>query len=230
MNFKPFAARPSLSAQIYETIKTSILSLELPPGTLLSIGELADQFEVSRTPVRDALLLLEKDELVTLMPHRGAKVTEITAKDVREMYEMHIALECYAVRMVAPTLTEQELNNLAQILESSRQALEEGQYLEASNLGRQFHDIFVQKLANRRLTAYLQDLDVLYTRLRNYSALLPGRLQRSYEQHLAILNALKEGDTERAVQAMSDHFLSVCDDILQDSKVKGLEELLGEVR
>jgi DNA-binding GntR family transcriptional regulator len=228
LNFKPFAARPSLSAQVYETIKTSILSLELQPGTILSIGELAEQFEVSRTPVRDALLLLEKDELVTLIPHKGALVTEITAKDVREMYEMHIALECHAVRMVAPTLTAHELDHLEQVLEASRQALDGGHYLQASNLGRQFHDLFVQKLGNRRLTAYLRDLDVLYTRLRNYSALLPGRLQKSYEQHLTILHALKAGDTNQAVQALADHFLSVSNDILKDSKVKGLEELLSD--
>lgn len=228
MNFKPFAARPSLSAQVYETIKTSILSLELQPGTILSIGELAEQFEVSRTPVRDALLLLEKDALVTLIPHKGARVTEITAKDVREMYEMHIALECHAVRIVAPKLTSQEMDGLEQILEASLHALADGNLLLASNLGRQFHDVFVQKLGNRRLTAYLRDLDVLYTRLRNYSAMLPGRLQRSYEQHLAILNALKAGDTSQAVQALADHFLSVSNDILKDSKIQGLEELLSE--
>ena len=227
MNFKPFATRPSLNAQVYEILKKSILSLELQPGTVLSIGDLADQFEISRTPVRDALLLLEKDELVTLIPHKGARVTEITAKDVREMYELHIALECYALRAVAPTLTPQDFDRLDQIIQASRQALDGQQYLLASDLGREFHDLFVQKLSNRRLTSYLQNLDILYTRLRHYSALMPGRLEKSYEQHLAILRALKEGDKERAVDAMTDHFISVSNDILNDSNVKGLEELVS---
>jgi DNA-binding GntR family transcriptional regulator len=228
LNFKPLAARPSLSALVYETIKQSILSLELQPGSVLSIGDLAEQFEVSRTPVRDALLLLEKDELVTLIPHKGARVTEITPKDVKEMYELHIALECYAIRMVAPTLTAQEFDKLDQILQASRQALDKQEYLLASDLGRKFHDAFVQKLANRRLTAYLQELDILYTRVRHYSALMPGRLEKSYAQHLTILQALKEGETERAVQAMAEHFISISNDMLKDSHVRGLEELLSE--
>jgi DNA-binding GntR family transcriptional regulator len=202
--------------------------LELQPGTVLSIGELAEQFKISRTPVRDALLLLEKDDLVTLIPHKGAKVTEITAKDVKEMYELHIALECYAVRVVAPMLTVQELDRLSQLIQTSRQALDAQQYLVASDLGREFHDVFVQKLANRRLTSYLQDLDILYTRLRHYSALMPGRLEKSYGQHLAILQALQEGKSEQAVDAMAEHFISISNDILKDSNIKGLEELLSE--
>lgn len=227
MHFKPFAARPSLGVQVYETIKNSILSLELQPGTVLSIGELAEQFEVSRTPVRDALLLLEKDELVTLIPHKGAKVTEITAKDVQEMYELHIALECYAVRMVAPRLTSQDLEALEQIIHASRQALDEQQYLLASDLGREFHDAFVQKLANRRLSTYLRELDTLYARLRHYSALLPGRLETSYTQHLAILHALQAGDTAGAEKAMAEHFISVSQDILNHSGIKGTEDHLS---
>jgi DNA-binding GntR family transcriptional regulator len=202
--------------------------LELPPGTVLSIGELADQFRISRTPVRDALLLLEKDELVTIIPHKGAKVTEITAKDVREMYELHIALEGYAVRMVAPHLTEQDLQELNGMIESSRRALDAQQYLLASDLGRQFHDAFIGKLGNRRLAIYLQDLDILYTRLRHFSALLPGRLEKSHGEHLAILSALQEHDTARAVHAVTDHFISISNEILNDHNIKGLEGLLSE--
>jgi DNA-binding GntR family transcriptional regulator len=193
-----------LSAQVYETIKNSILSLELQPGETLSIGDLAEQFQISRTPVRDALLLLE-------------------------MYELHIALESYAVRVTVPYMTDQDLKRLEQIILASRHALEvHQQYLLASDLGREFHDVFVQKLANRRLTAYLQDLNILYTRLRHFSALMAGRLERSYQQHLVILHAVQEHDAGRAAQAMAEHFMSVSNEILNDRNIKGLEDLLSE--
>lgn len=229
MTFKPFATQPSLASQVYEAIKKSILSLEVQPGTLLAIGDLAAQFQVSRTPVRDALLRLEKDELVTLIPHKGAKVTEITAKDVKEMFELHIALESYAVRAVVPHLTDEDIARFEQIIRALRNALDDQQYRLASDLGRKFHDAFIQKLGNRRLTAYLQDLDILYTRLRHLSALMPGRLEKSYQQHLAILQAIKNRDSELAAQNMAAHFSSISDDILHALSARGLEEPLSKI-
>jgi DNA-binding GntR family transcriptional regulator len=229
LTFKPFATRPSLGSQVYETIKKSILSLELQPGTILAIGDLAAQFEISRTPVRDALLLLEKDELVTIIPHKGAKVTEITARDVEEMYELHIALESYAVRTIVPHLTDEDIVQFEQIISDSRQALDQRQYSLASDIGRTFHDAFIQKHGNRRLMSYLQELDILYTRLRHFSALMPGRLEKSYEQHLAILQALKKRDAELATQCMTAHFISISDEILHALRVQGFGVPLSDI-
>src|SRR5215203_4942862 len=82
MPLEPLNNVPLLSERAYRAIKNAILSLELRPGEVLSIGNLANQFAISRTPVRDALLLLEKDGLVTIVPHKGSKVSEISNQDV----------------------------------------------------------------------------------------------------------------------------------------------------
>jgi DNA-binding GntR family transcriptional regulator len=71
-----------LSDRAYDAIKQAILSLELQPGEFMSIGSLASQLDVSRTPVREALLLLEKEGLVSLVPHKGAYVSELSVRDV----------------------------------------------------------------------------------------------------------------------------------------------------
>jgi DNA-binding GntR family transcriptional regulator len=150
---------PLLSERAYRVIKNAILSLELRPGEVLSIDNLADQFAISRTLVRDTLLLLEKDGLVTIVPHKGAKVSEISTQDVQEIFEVWIVLESYAAKAATSRLTTQDLQTLASVLQRSEQAFAGGEYVLSADLGRQLHDLLVQKVDNRRLTLYLDDLD-----------------------------------------------------------------------
>jgi DNA-binding GntR family transcriptional regulator len=79
---------PSLTEQTYEIIQTAVLSLELKPGERLSVQRLSEQLGVSRTPVKDALLRLEQDSLVSIVPQRGTFVSDITAEDVEEILEL----------------------------------------------------------------------------------------------------------------------------------------------
>lgn len=214
MPLEPLNDIPSLSQRAYQSVKNAILSLELRPGEMLSIGNLAEQFAISRTPVRDALLLLEKDGLVTIVPHKGAQVSEISTQDVQEIFEMRIVLESYAAQIATPRLTAQDLQALASVLQRSEQAYSQNEYVLSSDLGRQLHDLLVQRVHNRRFTLYLDDLDTHYTRFRRFAVFVPGRFEKSHQQHLEILKAAQGGDAARAGQAMADHLASVRDDIL----------------
>jgi DNA-binding GntR family transcriptional regulator len=207
---------PSLSELAYKVIKEAILSLKIRPGAVLSIGYLADRLEVSRTPVRDAVLWLERDGLVTLIPHKGVRVLEISAKDIEKMYELRILLESYAAKVATTQLSPDELERLDKVLYETQEAFGQGQRVLASDVGRQIHDLLVQKVDNKWLTTVLDDLDTHYTRIRRFSALIPGRFERSHLEHREILMALQSRDAQKAEQAMVDHLTSVEKDILSN--------------
>lgn len=217
MRLSPLHDTPSLSERAYEAIKEAILSLEIRPGEVLSIGQLAGQLGVSRTPVRDALLLLEKDGLVTLLPQKGARVSEISNRDIEETYELRVLLESYAAKVAAARLTPGDLEQMETVLQEAEQAFERGERVAAADLGRQIHDLLIEKVGNERLLAFLDDLETHYTRIRRFAPLIPGRFAKSHEQHKKILAALQNGDAEGAEQAMFNHLSSVRDDILANA-------------
>jgi GntR family transcriptional regulator, rspAB operon transcriptional repressor len=202
-----------LSDRAYVSIKEAILTLKIKPGQLVAIGDLADQLRISRTPVRDALLRLEKEGLVSINPRKGAYATPISADDIEEIFELRIVLEGYAARVAVKHLTAQDQAQMRDLLNASEAAFLAGDERRAADLGRQMHDVMVRAVNNRRLESYLDNLDAHYTRLRRFAVTLPGRFQRSHEQHKAILAAVEHGDGETAGRIMEDHLASVRDDV-----------------
>ena len=211
---EPLDDAPALSDRAYVSIREAILTLKIRPGQLVAIGDLADQLGISRTPVRDALLRLEKEGLVSINPRRGAYATPISAEDVAEIFELRIVLEGYAARAAAPRLTAEDHAQLRDLLKASEAAFRSGDETRAADLGRQMHDVLVRAVHNRRLVAYLENLDSHYTRLRRFAVTLPGRFERSHEQHKAIVAALERGNGEAAGQIMEEHLASVSDEVL----------------
>src|SRR5512142_91634 len=102
----------ALSDRAYLAIKDGILTLQIKPGQLVAIGDLASQLGVSRTPVRDALLRLEKEGLVIINPRKGAYIMPLSVQDVQEVFELRILLESYAARVAPERLTEDDHRQL----------------------------------------------------------------------------------------------------------------------
>ena len=214
MPLRPLLDAPSLSEQAYEAIKAAILSLDIRPGEVLGIGSLAEQLGVSRTPVRDALLLLEKDGLVTLLPQKGAYVSEISVGDIEEIYELRILLEGYAARVAAMRLKAYDLKHIEASLQDAEEAFQRGDRVLTADVGRRVHDLLVETVGNERLKTFLGELDTHYTRIRRFAVHIPGRFEKSHQEHMEILAALHSRDTERAERAMMAHLTSVRDDTL----------------
>ena len=214
MKISPLNEVPDLSQRAYNAIKEAILTLQIQPGEILSTIRLAKQLNISRTPVREALLRLERDGLVVVMPQKGAVVTGITVEDVREIYELRIILKSYAVKKAATTLTDEELAYLETVMQKADDAFTRGERKLASNIARELHDVLINKVNNRRLTVFLEELDSSYERIRHFSILIPDRLERSFEQHKAILAALRVRNPSQAEHAIEDHLISVREEIL----------------
>jgi DNA-binding GntR family transcriptional regulator len=205
-------SRTTLTKQAYAVIKEAILSLELKPGAPLVEEELAAQLGISKTPVRDALLELERDGLVVRIPYKGTYVSEITEQDAREIFELRAVLEGLAGRLATSSVTLGELDQAKTILDAYEKSLVTGDLAEASALGEKFHKLIYSRAPNQRLLAFLKVLDEQLRRLRFISNRESGRLQKSVAEHRKILSALRQGDPELVESALRDHHHSVlCD-------------------
>lgn len=127
----------TVKAALAERIRDEIIEGRLPPGKKLRLEELADHFEVSTMPVREALLELEAEGLVTIAPRRGAVVTRLGAEDLEDIYDIRTNLEEMAIRLSVPRMTEETLADLAQYVQEMETNFTDG--VSYTKLNHQFH-------------------------------------------------------------------------------------------
>lgn len=199
----------------YEKIKESILTLKNPPRTQLQVESLAAEMGISRTPVREALIRLERDGLVQVMPRVGFFVTDFTSRDLEELYEMRELLESRAVRDAVPRLTGDEQLQLAAIVSSSRKAVEQGDVDQFLDTEIAFHSFLTSRSPNRRLIATLDSFRDLTYRWRILSIKSLDYVSISLEEHEKIASAVQQQDAELAGRLMSEHICNARDRILQ---------------
>jgi DNA-binding GntR family transcriptional regulator len=194
-----------LSDRLRESIEEEIATGRLLPGTRLDEVDLAARFGVSRTPIREALNLLLGEGLVESRPRRGTVVAQITPHRLLEMFEVMAELEAMCARLAARRMSEGELAALEAAHEACRitaETLDTDAYFYANErfhlaMYTASHNVFLVEQAaalQRKLRPYRR----LQLRVRN-------RMQRSFEEHQAILDALRAGDAERAVTSVRSH-------------------------
>ncbi len=202
----------TLTERVYTTIKAAILELKLMPESPLVEDELARQLGTSKTPVRDALLALERDGLVIKIPYKGTYVADVSLKDAKDIFELRAVLEGLAARLAIASFTPKELNEAEKLLEAADEARARGDLDAASDFGAQFHGTIHLHADNRHLMPILEHLEYQLARLRRMSDQVKGRLEKSSHQHRHILAGLRSGDPARAEQAMRQHLESVLRD------------------
>ena len=211
---KPITEVVSLRDRAYDQIKNEILKLGFGPGQFLSIGDLARQLEVSRTPVRDALLRLEREGWVKVLPFKGAYVAEITVKDVEDIFELLIVLEGQMAKSAAEKFTIADVKKAETLLARSQEAIAIGQVAKAPRLWAEFHDLIESVAGNPRMLDIIQQMRLQCVRIRHFASVVPNRVALSYEQHCQILDAIKRHDPAEAQKLMMFHQSSVRDSIL----------------
>jgi DNA-binding GntR family transcriptional regulator len=205
---------PSLTDQTYEIIKDAIVTLRFSPGYRLSVHKLSDQLGVSRTPVKEAFQRLQQEGLVSVVPRKGTFVSPIEVKDIDEILEARALIEAFAATRAAADLTSQEFEAAEAVLEQQGEALEAGKIPESAEIGHGLHLIVLGHLANERMEAFLENMDVHYTRIRRIFSQEFNRQHQSLREHRGILECLKSRDMDRAYHAMFDHHLSVRDELV----------------
>jgi DNA-binding GntR family transcriptional regulator len=197
--------RKKLSEELREAIEEKIVFGAWPPGMRLDEAELAGQFGVSRTPLREALIQLASLGIVEIRPHRGAVVASLEPQRLVEMFEVMAELEAMCARLASRRITPEELARLrAAHHECSEQAqhAEENAYYYANE---RFHAIIYEASHNTYLA---EQAAQLHRRLRVYRRLqlrARGRLASSFDEHAGVVEAIASGDAERAAARLRDH-------------------------
>lgn len=193
-----------LYVEVAELIRQRIYSRELEPGCWIDEMKMVDEFGISRTPLREALKVLAAEGLVTMKPRRGAYVTEMSEKDLRDVYHLLALLESDAVAVVATKASDEELQCLHDLHTALAQAVDDANRFFQIN--EQFHMQVLAMCGNRFLAQTVADLRKVMKLNRHQSLFKQGRIHDSLQEHAAILRCLRERNAEDARQAMQAHF------------------------
>lgn len=194
-----------LQSQLHAAIVERIISGDLSAGQRLVEEELAQTYNVSRTPVREVLFALQKDGLVERVKNQGAKVVSFTADDVEEVFDVRQALECFCIPCVIRTV---KLNDLLE-LEHRIEALDQGTGPKWSEkqaaVDMDLHALIKNGSRNRRLIASVDRLSLLLHSLQLAGYRNEEHVRQSAREHLEIIRALLRRDADLAKQSLADH-------------------------
>jgi DNA-binding GntR family transcriptional regulator len=203
-----------LRQKIVESLLADVFRGQLTAGRHLVTQKLADRFNVSHTPVREALIALAGVGIIDLVPNRGAVVRQVTAREIREVMQVRRALECEAVRLACGRIDLKELNGLAAELKrlADRKVVQPARFVEqARSVDNRLHDLIASSCGNRFLANELNRLKTLFRTFRDVAWTEREahndyrRLADEAREHLAILDALRACDRRGAARAMSRH-------------------------
>ncbi|GAB4255711.1 MAG: GntR family transcriptional regulator [Deferrisomatales bacterium] len=196
---------PALAKMAYAALRDSILAGRLASGEVYTEAALAKELGISKTPVREALLELAAQGLVTVLPRRGVMVTRFTERDVEEVFEVRRAVEAVLVEKVARSAGELDLAPLEQALEAQEDALRDGDMLAFLDADRAFHTGMGELAGNRRLRAILENARDMIHLMGMEALTRRGRPSEVLEEHRKVVDALRNGRPSQARQAMDRH-------------------------
>jgi len=192
--------------EAYERIKSEILENRLPPGFQAPEPEIALQLGMSRTPVREALIRLEAEGLVELIPRRGVRVIPISPEDMREIYEILTALEPEAAAAVAHSaLTPEQLARLEMATSNMESAIDANDLDAWAGADDRFHRDLLDLHGNRRLREFVNKLYDQAHRARMLTLRLREVPKRSTIEHREILRCMVSGDVEKTRSIFRAH-------------------------
>ncbi|MFD1542921.1 GntR family transcriptional regulator [Nonomuraea guangzhouensis] len=203
--------RQSLREQVAHALRAALVTGEMRPGVVYSAPVLAAQFGVSATPVREAMLDLAKEGLVEAVRNKGFRVTELSDRDLDELTEIRELIEVPTITRLADASRAEEFDRLRPVAEEIVAAAERGDLLGYVDADLRFHVELLTLSGNAHLVEVVKDLRNR-ARLYGLSQLRErGTLAESAREHVALLDALKAGDTTAARTIMSEHIHHVRD-------------------
>ena len=192
--------------QAYRTIKARILQNHYPPGQQVLEQQLANDLGMSRTPVREALIRLQNEGLVELIPRRGMRVVPLSPDDMQEIYEVLTALEVTAVELLARRgLPPEALGPLAKALQDMETCLDQDDLDGWARADARFHQTLITLSGNRRLAGMAATLADQAHRARMVTLRLRPKPVQSIREHREVLKALQAGDGRRACERHRQH-------------------------
>lgn len=204
-----FSIAPSaLYQQVAERLRGRIFAHQLPPGSWLDEQSLAQEYGISRTPLREALKVLAAEGLVMLKPRRGCYVTELSEADLDEIFPVIALLEGRCAALATQHTKADDLRRLTAIHERLEECVRTGDADRFFEANHDFHAALQELAGNRWLSQLIDETRKLLKLTRRDSLRLDGRLKQSLAEHRGILKAIRQHDDSQAGQLMHEHLLS----------------------
>lgn len=194
--------------EVFTMLRQAILTGKLQPGDRLVERELAEQLGVSRTPVREALRKLELENLVTHIPRKGVVVSEISKKDVIEIFDIRASLEGLASSLAAQKATKEDLQGLKELLKEMENASVSRNSDSLNEIHDQFHKMLFDIADSPRLVQMINSLSDYINRFMKAGYSIPGRSSAAMQEHRELLESIEAKDSLRAETIAGKHVMN----------------------
>jgi len=210
----------SLSDQIYGLLKKKILNSEILPGERLMQEEVAKAFNASRTPIRQAFHLLEKDGLVERLPQNGFRITRLELETIKDLFAIRGVLEAYGVELACERIEPKTIETLRSIRDQAQQMLASSDIPRESKLRRifefnsQFHETIYRSTNSRYLMDLISNLRNTVLRLRALGVRKNGSWKQALNEHSRLIDCLEQRDKKAAGKLMRRHIANAMSHVL----------------
>ncbi|MBB2479354.1 GntR family transcriptional regulator [Bacillus sp. APMAM] len=210
----------SLSDSVAKTVRKMILNGTLKPGERINQVKLAEQMEISRGPLREALRMLQNEGLVKHETNKGTFVSTLSTEDAWEIYTLRALLESEAAQLAVDHITEKELNQLEELLKDFQIACDEIDIESMEMIDKEFHHIIVSASKYKRLQHMHQQLDVqLGAMFLTVTSNTPYRVNYLVDNHQLLVDVLRRKDKEEIRREFTLHYTETLNDLIQSKQI-----------
>ncbi len=212
LNVKPIDTQSSFRTQAYHALKQAITSFNVyaqADEIRLDERQLSAELGVSRTPIREAMTVLEREGFVRTAPRRGVFVVRKSKTEIIEMIRVWAALESLAARLITQYAADKDIATLRQLFDEFQDGSPEGQLDEYSEANIKFHQAIIRLSGNQLIAEMTENLFIHVRAIRQATIGEDNRAQRSLIDHMKIIEALEQRDTERAEALTRQHTLDL---------------------
>jgi DNA-binding GntR family transcriptional regulator len=204
-----------LSNWVMTSLRDAILNGHFEPGEKLDQDQIAASLNVSRTPIREALKVLESEGFVEIQPYRGAFIPKIAKRDIQDVFEVRWVIEPEIVRQAVPLLPPEVLSHFRKILKESNFSIHPGGEQRFYQIDQEFHNTLATYCQNRLFKEILDKMNNRIVRVRRFALRQPGtHLDNSQEEHVQIYEAICRQDLEEATARMKQHLMNSANRIM----------------
>lgn len=214
----------SLRGRVYNKIREDILNGKYKEHEELKEQAIAEEMGVSRTPVREAFRQLELQGLIQIIPNKGAYVTGITMKDVKDIYMMRSLLEGLCARWATENITKEQMDEMEENTYLAEFHAQKGHMEQMAELDNRFHDLLYEASNSKLLESILKDFHHYVMRVRRKTLSNENRSVASNNEHRMIMEAIKEHDADKAEMLANKHMQNAYKNMLEH----GLSEIYAE--
>lgn len=190
---------------VYYSLRKNIITLNLKPGEPLNIKTISEKLNVSRTPVRDALIKLAKEGLVDVVPQKGTSVSKIDLKRVEEERFLRESLELRAIEMFMGIKKESDIVRLQSILDMQKECVINNDLIALQEYDDEFHKVFFTTTEKNTCWEIIQSMSGHYRRIRLISLWERPIITKVIDEHKKILDSIVKGDVQEAISLFKDH-------------------------